>query len=208
MALHDPRAGTVTAGAGPTPAGRIALLEESYGALALVAAFAGAEPAELEAVVREAAVAALRADGDRTALRRGLFRALLLRVAALEQAAGRSVAVEPEPDPEPAVPDELFEPVDSAWADWFVDSPPSLEPLLRSGDGRARARALAAAALAELPLGNRVVVVLRDVAGWPAGEVSALLGVDLELQRVALHGGRARVRRALEQAAAGGGGDG
>ena len=42
------------------------------------------------------------------------------------------------------------------------------------------------------------VVRLRDVEGWEAAEVCDLLGLSEVHQRVLLHRGRAKVRRALE----------
>ena len=49
-----------------------------------------------------------------------------------------------------------------------------------------------------LPSGQRQVVLLRDVEGLPAHEVCSVLGINDGHQRVLLHRGRARVRRALE----------
>lgn len=181
------------------PADSIAVLERSYGAMARVAAFAGSSPVEVETVVRDAAVAASAGAPDD--LRHELFRELIVRVAALERAAGRAVAVEPTPDPVPPVADEHFGPAGSPWDGFFFEMPPSFNELRPGGSKAERARAVAETALAESPLGNRIVVVLRDVDGWTAEEVAALLGVDVELQRVALHGGRARIRQALEDIA-------
>ena len=48
-----------------------------------------------------------------------------------------------------------------------------------------------------LPSNQRAVVVLRDVDGWSGRDVCALLGVSDANQRVLLHRGRARIRRAL-----------
>jgi RNA polymerase sigma-70 factor (ECF subfamily) len=49
-----------------------------------------------------------------------------------------------------------------------------------------------------LPSNQRAVVVLRDVEGWSGRDVCALLDVSDANQRVLLHRGRARIRRALE----------
>jgi RNA polymerase sigma-70 factor, ECF subfamily len=54
------------------------------------------------------------------------------------------------------------------------------------------------AAIDELPAKLREVIVLRDVAGLPAGDVAALLGISEVNQRVRLHRARGHVRRALE----------
>jgi RNA polymerase sigma-70 factor (ECF subfamily) len=52
-------------------------------------------------------------------------------------------------------------------------------------------------AIDELPEAQRRVVVLRDVEGRPASEVCDVLALSEANQRVLLHRGRARVRRAL-----------
>ncbi len=54
------------------------------------------------------------------------------------------------------------------------------------------------AAIDELPAKLREVIVLRDVAGLPAGDVVALLGISEVNQRVRLHRARGHVRRVLE----------
>ncbi|KXX62224.1 RNA polymerase sigma factor [Rhodococcus sp. LB1] len=52
--------------------------------------------------------------------------------------------------------------------------------------------------LEHLPDRQRIVVVLRDVLGYDAEEVSAMLAITPANQRVLLHRGRAHVRQALE----------
>ena len=54
------------------------------------------------------------------------------------------------------------------------------------------------AAIDELPAKLREVIVLRDVAGLPAGAVASLLGISEVNQRVRLHRARGHVRRVLE----------
>jgi RNA polymerase sigma-70 factor (ECF subfamily) len=54
-------------------------------------------------------------------------------------------------------------------------------------------------ALNGLPEQQRQVVLLRDVEGVRAAEVCNILGVSETNQRVLLHRGRARIRRALDQ---------
>ena len=52
--------------------------------------------------------------------------------------------------------------------------------------------------LPELPDVQRQVVLLRDVEGLPPSEVASMLSVTDGHQRVLLHRGRAKVRRAVE----------
>lgn len=54
-------------------------------------------------------------------------------------------------------------------------------------------------AIDALPAKQREVIVLRDVAGFDAGEVSALLGISASNERVRLHRARAAVRQKLEE---------
>lgn len=53
-------------------------------------------------------------------------------------------------------------------------------------------------AIARLSPAQRMVITLRDLEGWPAQEVSELLGITDANHRVLLHRARARVRQALE----------
>ncbi len=55
------------------------------------------------------------------------------------------------------------------------------------------------AAIDALPANQRAVMSLRDAAGWTAAEVCNILQISETNQRVLLHRGRSRVRRALER---------
>ena len=54
------------------------------------------------------------------------------------------------------------------------------------------------AAINTLPPLQQRVIVLRDIEGWPADEVCALLELTEGNQRVCLHRARAKVRQELE----------
>jgi len=54
-------------------------------------------------------------------------------------------------------------------------------------------------AIEALPVKQREVVILRDVAGFEADEVCLLLSISAANQRVRLHRGRAAVRKMLEE---------
>lgn len=54
-------------------------------------------------------------------------------------------------------------------------------------------------AIDALPAKQREVILLRDVAGFEAGEVSAVLGISPANERVRLHRARATVRQKLEE---------
>jgi len=54
------------------------------------------------------------------------------------------------------------------------------------------------AAIESLPVKQREVITLRDVAGLDSHEVCGLLSISAENQRVRLHRARAAVRKMLE----------
>ena len=102
-------------------------------------------------------------------------------------------------DDERAVPEERFRGADDQWPGHWASPPRGLDtvPEERLLAGEARARI--AAALETLPDSQRVVVTLRDVAGWNSDEVCDELGLSEGNQRVLLHRGRAKLRAALER---------
>jgi RNA polymerase sigma-70 factor (ECF subfamily) len=59
--------------------------------------------------------------------------------------------------------------------------------------------AVVRAAVEALPPGQQLVVTMRDLYGWSAEEVCNALDLSETNQRVLLHRGRAKVRRALER---------
>jgi RNA polymerase sigma-70 factor (ECF subfamily) len=100
--------------------------------------------------------------------------------------------------PEPAVSPERF--LDSEHAHWpgHWSAPPASwgpeERLLG-----AETREVIAEAVEGLPAAQRAVVSLRDIEGWSSGEVCNALEISETNQRVLLHRGRSKVRRALEE---------
>jgi DNA-directed RNA polymerase specialized sigma24 family protein len=178
------------------------LVEHCYPAMARVAAFSGAAREDVDQAIRDACLAAGRdvaAESDSRAARSRLMQELIVRVAELEQAAGRHTLW--EVDAEPAAAEERFESGSSRWAGFFTEVPVGFDELLGDGPLTAQARAAAETALAELPLAQRVAVVLRDIAGWPVGDIAALFAGDEGDVLLALHDGLSRARRALERVA-------
>jgi RNA polymerase sigma-70 factor (ECF subfamily) len=81
----------------------------------------------------------------------------------------------------------------------WVDPP---APWTDDVDERLSAPELAAkvrAAVDELPASQRQVVTLRDIEGLSSVEVREMLDLSEGNQRVLLHRGRAKIRKALEQ---------
>ena len=62
----------------------------------------------------------------------------------------------------------------------------------------AERRRLIAAAIEQLPAGQRTVIILRDVEGWRSEEVCSVLEISEGNQRVLLHRARAKVRNRIE----------
>jgi RNA polymerase sigma-70 factor (ECF subfamily) len=100
---------------------------------------------------------------------------------------------------QPAVEPDRFRPADAPlWPGHWNSFPASWE-------GVPEARLLAhetlesvKASIEALPASQRAVVTLRDVEGWSAEEVCNAMQISESNQRVLLHRGRSRVRRALE----------
>jgi RNA polymerase sigma-70 factor, ECF subfamily len=96
----------------------------------------------------------------------------------------------------------------SSTTDWLFDSG-TAEPLWWSGqanqptapDESVLARELHElidSAISKLPKRQQIVISLRDMDGWSAEEVCALLEISVPNQRVLLHRARLKVRDAIE----------
>jgi DNA-directed RNA polymerase specialized sigma24 family protein len=129
-------------------------------------------------------------------IRTVVFREVIVQIAELENRIRGPGSNDPKE--EPAVEPTRFEGRTSPFADYFLTLPPSFAALVEGGPTE-EARTVAKGTLATLPFAERVVVALRDVGKWSPEEVVELLEIDPIRQRVLLHAGRARVRRALEQ---------
>lgn len=94
-------------------------------------------------------------------------------------------------------PERFFGPDHDRWPDhWAVG--PTAWPTPEEGLLSMEARELIARAIETLPLAQRTVISLRDIEGWPSGEVCAALEISEGNQRVLLHRARATVRNSLE----------
>lgn len=85
------------------------------------------------------------------------------------------------------------EPYSGHWRE-FPARWPSPEQLTMASEVRAQV----AAALAQLPVRQRIVITLRDVEGYSSAEVCSILDISAVNQRVLLHRARAFVRGRLE----------
>ncbi len=110
--------------------------------------------------------------------------------------AARSMDDGPEPtfDADRFRPDVAGEPHPGHWRSFPLDWEHEPEERLLS----AETLGVVTTGLEGLPPTQREVLVLRDVEGWTPEEVCEALGLSDVNQRVLLHRGRARLRRALE----------
>lgn len=138
---------------------------------------------------------------ERSSLKTWIFRILVNKAKTRGVREARTVpfsaiAVEGE---EPAVPGDRFRGPDDQWPDHWASPPRPLDTLPEQRLLGREVREQLVAALGGLPDSQRVVVTLRDVAGWDADEVCDTLGLSEGNQRVLLHRGRAKLRAAFEQ---------
>ncbi|MGY4766468.1 RNA polymerase sigma factor [Kribbella sp. CWNU-51] len=101
-------------------------------------------------------------------------------------------------DSGPTVDPSRFRPAGDPFPGHWWDFPPAW-PSPEQGLLTAEVRTHLTDALAELPERQRLVVVLRDIEGWPYDEVCELLGITPANQRVLLHRARAFLRGKLEE---------
>lgn len=177
----------------------LALVERHQRAMLRVARHYVAGEAAAEDVVQETWLAVLRGlprfEG-RSSLRTWIFRILVKRAQTYGQRDARSLpfAALARDEGEPAVDADRFRD-DGEWA----LAPAGWEGQPEQRLLAAETRALIEQAVAGLPASQRAVITLRDIEGWPADEVCALLRISDANQRVLLHRARSRVRAALEQ---------
>jgi RNA polymerase sigma-70 factor (ECF subfamily) len=193
--------------ASPTTAARAVdfdrLVEEHYASMKRVArTFVGSD-AVAEEVVQDtwlAIVAGIDRFEGRSSLQTWMFSILTNKAKTRGVRERRTTPLScvggHEPD-EPAIDADRFQSDDDAWpGHWATPPRPWQRPERRLLSLEARGHLKAA--LDELPERQRLVVTLRDVEGFEADEVCALLDLSPENQRVLLHRGRSRLRAALE----------
>ncbi len=184
-----------------------ALVDEYQGRLARLARYFCRDEAVVEEAVQETWLAVIRGIGafeGRAPLRSWIFSILAnqaRRLGAREKrmAQSPSGAPRPERDPDPDAEDgEEREPgmgPHGQWerppVPWGLEDPASVVLRHETLD-------VIAGALDALPERQRRVVLLRDVEGLSAEEACNILGVTETNERVLLHRGRVRVRRALD----------
>jgi RNA polymerase sigma-70 factor (ECF subfamily) len=159
-----------------------------------------------EEVVQETWLGVLRGIDrfeGRSSLKTWIFRILVNRAMTRGPQERRSLpfasAFDAERDHEgPSVDPSRFEPCDHPLVPvHWVQPPATWRSTPEDRLTAAETRAALTAALDTLPPAQREVVTLRDVHGWSATEVCNALAVTETNQRVLLHRGRTKLRRAL-----------
>jgi RNA polymerase sigma-70 factor (ECF subfamily) len=183
------------------------LVETYHARMLRVARAYISDTAVAEEIVQETWLRVLRSIGRfeaRSTLKTWIFRILVNTALNWASRERRSIALsriggDDEGD-QPAVEPNRFRPADATlWPGHWNSLPASWE-------GVPEARLLAhetlesvKASIEALPASQRAVVTMRDVEGWSAEEVCNAMQISESNQRVLLHRGRSRVRRALER---------
>lgn len=184
------------------PAAFATLVDELHGGLV---AFAGAftsSPALAEDITQEtwlAVIRGLHAFEARSSLKTWIYSILVRRARTMAARDARQSDPGPRtasPQPGPEVEWEPGQGRRGLWEEapvpWALEDPASIHQ-------SHEALEVLQAALDALPEAQRQVVLLRDVEDLPAVDVCNVLDLSETNQRVLLHRGRARLRRALDQ---------
>ncbi|MBA3416243.1 MAG: sigma-70 family RNA polymerase sigma factor [Chloroflexia bacterium] len=183
-----------------------ALLDRYQAAMVRLAMVYVSAPAVAEEVVQETWIGVIqgvdRFEG-RSSLKTWLFRILTnqakRRGAREDRTVPFSFLARRDADREPVVDPGRFFPASHPdaghWVDELVDWRRLPEEDLLSEETRALVRRT----IDCLPKGQRLVMAMRDIEGWTAGEVCAVLRISETNQRVLLHRARSKVRRAIER---------
>lgn len=135
----------------------------------------------------------------RCSLRTWVFSILVRRARTMSAREARANGPAPAPAPADGGPEVEWEPGFGRLGLWEGSPVPwGLEDPAAIQQGRETLEVVRAA-LAELPAAQRQVVLLRDVEDVSSQEACNILGLSETNQRVLLHRGRARIRRALDR---------
>jgi RNA polymerase sigma-70 factor (ECF subfamily) len=185
----------------------VSLVERYHTTMLRIAMIYVSERAVAEDVVQEAWLGVLqglnRFEG-RSSLKTWIFRILTncAKTRALREK--RSVTFSSLSDlevnfDEPAVDPDRFLPPDSQTPGHWVSFPANWDEIPEKRFLSQETHACIISSIEALPPGQRTVITLHDIEGWPSEEICNVLGISETNQRVLLHRARSKVRRALEQ---------
>jgi RNA polymerase sigma-70 factor, ECF subfamily len=180
------------------------LVSRYYGSLLRFAMSFVSERATAEEVVQETWLGVIRGLSSfegRSSLKTWIFRILANRAKTRGKREARSIPFSSLRDPQseldyqPAIDPSRFD-ARGMWAEprkaWINVAPEELLLRRETVD-------LIQRAIVELPVSQRAVVILHDVEEVEPEEICNILEISETNQRVLLHRGRSRLRRALEQ---------
>ena len=131
----------------------------------------------------------------RASLKTWIFRILTNRAISRAEREGRTI---PLSEFEPAVDPDCFRSEGDPYAGVWKAFPASWDALPEERLLARETLALVGEAIAKLPERQHLVILMRDIEGWSAGEVCEALEISEANQRVLLHRARSKVRRVLE----------
>jgi len=182
-------------------------LVQTYGASMLrVALLFVKTRAVAEEVVQDAWLGVLsgihRFEG-RSSLKTWIFRILTNTAKTRAEREGRSIPFSSlAPDElelgEPSVDPDRFLPDGERWTSHWASSPRRFDDLPEGRLLSSETMGIVLRVVELLPDAQRIVLTMRDIAGFGAEEVCDALGISEVNQRVLLHRARTKVRRALE----------
>jgi RNA polymerase sigma-70 factor (ECF subfamily) len=180
------------------------LVRTHHAAMVRVAAAYVPTRAVAEEVVQDAWIAVLRGlEGfeRRSSLKTWIFRIVANRARTRAQRERSTVPISSlgEAATTPTVDPDRFLPPGHEWAGGWASPPASWEGIPEQRLLSAETLAQVRESIERLSPNQRTVITLRDVEGWSAAEVRAVLEIGEVNQRVLLHRARARVRGDLER---------
>ncbi len=168
----------------------------------LARSLAGGSDAAADRLIETAwtsATADFRADPPRGSARAWLFTRLLEpRDPAPDD--GTSAPDDGTSAPDDGPDGQQFLPADDPWEEHWKDFPAPWRPAPDAWESSAAGREVVGAAVAALPLVERVVLILRDLDGWSPSEVGALTGLLPEEERDVLSRARLKIREVMDPA--------
>jgi RNA polymerase sigma-70 factor (ECF subfamily) len=179
-----------------------ALVTRYSGAMLRVAQLYVRSRAIAEEVVQDAWIGVLNGSArfeGRSSLKTWIFRIVTNQAKTRALREGRSIPFSDLAPDEPSVDPERFRGPEDRYPRHWVTHPSSWAAVPEERLLASETLALVEGTIAALPPAQAIVITMRDVEGFDAGEVCAALEISESNQRVLLHRARSKVRRALEE---------